>query len=223
MGESRVWVPAAAGLLLGMCGVWAAAPVPAGTDPNEALKDLMAGNQRYVEARRAYPHQDAELRARLAKGQHPIAVILGCADSRVPPELVFDEGLGDLFTVRLAGELPDDLSLGSIEYAVEHLGTRLIVVLGHQKCGAVDAAMHSPSAPGHIQALLAAIQPAIQGASEAGHDALDAAVRANVRHVVAALEGDAPILAEAVKSGHVRIVGAEYELESGKIELLSRP
>ncbi|MBI4869855.1 MAG: carbonic anhydrase [Candidatus Wallbacteria bacterium] len=210
------------GILLG-AGVAAVSAMAghdaAGMDPDMALRELLDGNRRYVESRRAFPHQDSVLRRRLASGQHPIAIVLGCADSRVPPEIVFDQGLGDLFTVRVAGELPDTLTLGSIEYAVEHLGAHLIVVLGHEKCGAVDAALHATTASGHIAALLAAIRPVIQGAHEAGHDQLDSAVRANVRHVVDELKADAP-LAAGIKSGQVKIVGGEYDLDSGRVELL---
>src|SRR5215218_7417660 len=122
--------------------------------PADALKAIMEGNARFVAAKAAYPHQTVEQRTSVAGGQHPIAVVLSCSDSRVPPELVFDQGLGDLFVVRVAGNVADDAVIASIEYAVEHLGPTLVVVLGHEKCGAVaatlDAVKTGGAVPGHL-------------------------------------------------------------------------
>ncbi|HEY4484757.1 MAG TPA: carbonic anhydrase, partial [Nitrospiria bacterium] len=125
-----------------------------GLNPDKALTMLMEGNARYVEGKMLHPNQAADRMGELAKGQHPFAVILGCADSRVPPEIVFDQGLGDLFVLRVAGNIADDAVIGSIEYAVEHLGTTLVFVLGHERCGAVSAAVEvvtkGAKVPGHI-------------------------------------------------------------------------
>src|SRR4029077_17465300 len=122
------------------------------------------GNLRFVTSPMSKEKPTAERRTATAQAQHPFAIILGCADSRVSPELVFDENLGDLFVIRTAGNLIDEHALGSIEYAVEHLGTRLIVVLGHERCGAVTAALESSHAPGHINSLVRDIQPAVKAA-----------------------------------------------------------
>ena len=159
-------------LLLALLGVvgnnqFACASDPAHADqlivpPAEAISRLKEGNERYTRGNPQHPHESSEERTQLAKSQHPFAVVLGCADSRVPPEIVFDQGLGDLFVLRVAGNVIDDHSLGSIEYAVDHLAVRLIVVLGHQRCGAVKAAKETIAAkgeaPAHIQSRVTAIQ-----------------------------------------------------------------
>jgi carbonic anhydrase len=149
-------------LLSSLSSSFAAGPSKVG--PDEALKRLLQGNARFVSGHltHAGPEQIAEARGAVAKSQNPIAVIVGCSDSRVGPELVFDQGLGDLFVVRTAGEVVDSAALGSIEYAVEHLGSPLIVVLGHERCGAVAAAVAGAKEPGHIAAVLKAIEPAVK-------------------------------------------------------------
>src|SRR3954449_3735222 len=126
---------------------------------NDALARLMHGNRRYARHKEQHPDESLARRKELIGGQHPFAVILGCADSRVPPELLFDQGLGDLFVIRVAGNIVDDVVLGSIEYAFEHLDTKLIMVLAHEKCGAVSVAVQGGSAPGHLTTLVQAIQP----------------------------------------------------------------
>ena len=157
----------------------------------------------------------AARRAETAGGQHPFAIIVGCADSRTAPEIVFDQNIGDLFVVRTAGNLVDDYALGSIEYAVEHLGARLIVVLGHQSCGAVQAALAGGEAPGHIHALVHAIQPAVEAVKGKPGDPL-----ANAIH-----ENDA-LVAEKIRqkaqfgdlASQVRVVEGYYDLHTGKVE-----
>jgi carbonic anhydrase len=188
--------------------------------PDRALRELIAGNKRYVAAKVMRPHQAPTRRADVAKGQHPFAIVLGCADSRVPPEIVFDQGLGDLFVVRVAGNIADDAALASLEYAVEHLGPRLIVVLGHERCGAVDAAVKGGEAPGHLSSLVTAIAPAVTASQGKPGDRLDHAVRANVARVVEQLRSSEPILAPMVKAGKVQVVGCRYDLDSGAVELL---
>ena len=167
--------------------------------------------------------QAAKRRAELAKSQHPFAIILSCSDSRVPPEIIFDEGLGDLFVVRVAGNVLNDEGLGSIEYAVEVLGTRLIVVLGHQSCGAVDAAMKTVAAkgkaPGHIQSLVSAIKPVVESTPKGN---LDTMIKANVKHVVHALRSSMPILKAKVDSGHVQVIGGYYALDTGAVTFLDQ-
>lgn len=184
-----------------------------------ALGELVEGNRRFVNGHFEHARQDKERRDELAKGQHPFAVIVGCSDSRVPPELVFDQGLGDLFVVRVAGNVVDDASLGSIEYAVEHLGANLVIVLGHERCGAVQAALDGKALLGHIGAIGAALSPAIAEAkAQRGGDPLDVAVRANVRRIVGELTDSEPLLAHAVRAGELEVVGARYDLDTGEVE-----
>ncbi len=165
--------------------------------------------------------QAAKRRTELAKSQHPFAIIVSCSDSRVPPEIVFDQGLGHLFVLRVAGNVINNESLGSIEYAVDHLAVRLIVVLGHQRCGAVKAAKETIAAkgkaPGHIESLVTAIKPAVD--STANGD-LDATIKANVKHVVDALRSSTPILKAKVDSGDVQVTGAYYSLDTGAVTFL---
>jgi carbonic anhydrase len=190
--------------------------------PAEAVSKLKEGNGRYTSGNLEHPGQTTERRAELAKDQHPFAVILSCSDSRVPPEIVFDQGLGDLFVVRVAGNVIDDHGLGSIEYAVDHLGTRLIVVLGHQSCGAVKAAKETVAAkgkaPGHIQSLVTAIKPVVEATAK---DDLETTVKANVKHVVQALRSSTPILKAKVDSGEVQVIGGYYSLDTGAVTFLS--
>jgi carbonic anhydrase len=170
----------------------------------------------------AGPEQIAEARGAVAKGQNPFAVIVGCSDSRVGPEIVFDRGLGDLFVVRAAGEVVDSAALGSIEYAVEHLGSSLIVVLGHERCGAVSAAVAGAKEPGHIAAVLKSIEPAVKQTKGNPGDPVENAVRAQALDVAQQLQEAQPILAERVQSGKLKIVAARYDLDTGKIDLLTR-
>jgi carbonic anhydrase len=186
----------------------------------QSLKKLMDGNKRCVVCKQQNPRQDARRRKEVSKGQKPFAVIVGCSDSRIPPELIFDQGLGDLFVVRLAGNIVDNVALGSIEYAVEHLGTKLVVVLGHGKCGAVTAATQGSDAPGHVGAIVRAIQPAVKKARKLQGDLVDNAIRANVSLVASKIKSSKPILAEMVENGDIEIVGAYYNIETGAVELL---
>ena len=145
---------------------------------------------------------------------------MSCSDSRVPPELVFDVSLGDIFVVRTAGEVVDDVVVGSIEYALEHLGTRLIVVLGHQRCGAVSAAVSGATETGDIPDVLKAILPAVEETKNQPGDRIDNAVRANAREIAKRLQSIGPIIPPRVQSGEVKIVAAYYSLDTGEIELL---
>jgi len=205
--------------LLAGAGAWPQQP-SASPAADQALAELMAGNQRYVRHKEQHPDQSSGRRKELEAGQHPFAVILGCADSRVAPELLFDEGLGDLFVIRVAGNIVDDAVLGSIEYAVEHLGTKLIMVLGHEKCGAVSAAVEGGIAPGHIKALVAAIQPSLEEVVKEPGDRIHNCVIANARRVAGQVRESEPILRDAVKKHGVRVVAADYALDSGKVSLI---
>lgn len=181
---------------------------------------LIVGNKRYVDARPSHPNQTPQHRKVVAKGQHPFAAILSCSDSRVPPEILFDQGLGDLFVIRLAGNILDDAALASLEYAVEHLGVKYIMVLGHERCGAVEAALKGGEVPGHIGSLVKAIQPAVEKAKNQPGDLLDNAVRANITIVVQQLKSSEPILEELVKKGDLTVVGARYDLDDGVVVIL---
>lgn len=187
---------------------------------NEALQRLMDGNGRYVSAKLAHPNQTEQCRMEVAKGQRPFVIILGCSDSRVPPEILFDQGIGDLFVIRLAGNIVDDAAIGSIEYAADHLGVRLVMVLGHTKCGAVSAAVQGGETHGHISKLVEIIRPAVEEAKGQQGDLLDNAVVSNVKLVAGKLETSQPILAELVKKGNLKIIGARYNLDSGKVDIV---
>jgi len=197
-----------------------AAPEGSAVNGDAAQQKLIAGNKRYVDARLSHPNQTARRRTEVAQGQHPFAAIVSCADSRVPPEIIFDQGLGDLFVIRLAGNILDDAALASLEYAVDHLGVKYIMVLGHERCGAVEATIKGGEAPGHIGVLIKAIQPAVDKVRNQPGDLLDNAVRANITMVVQQLKSSPPILAELVKKGALAIVGACYDLEDGVVAIL---
>jgi carbonic anhydrase len=191
---------------------------------DKALSRLLAGNDRFVAHKERHPDESAGRRRELVSGQHPFAVILGCSDSRVAPELLFDEGLGDLFVIRVAGNIVDDAILGSIEYAIEHLGTKLIVVLGHENCGAVSAAVASENASGHLSGLVAAIRPSVVATASSPGDRIHNCVVENVRRVSRQIRESEPVLKEATQRGGVKVIAADYELDTGKVRLLdSRP
>lgn len=187
----------------------------------QATARLVEGNLRFAQGHPEHPRQTPDRRAELAGSQAPFAVVIGCADSRTGPEVIFDQGLGDLFVIRVAGNVVDDHALGSVEYAVDHLHTGMIVVLGHERCGAVGAAREVAGAhghaEGHIESLVGAIRPAVD--ATAGQDA-EATCRANVRNVVRALRGSEPILRPLAESGRIAVVGAYYDLDTGVVTFL---
>lgn len=188
---------------------------------DDALNQLMEGNQRFVTEKMKHPHEDKDYRLSLSGGQNPFAVILACADSRVTPEILFDQGLGDLFVIRVAGNVAKEKVIGSIEYAVAHLGVRLVMVLGHQNCGAVNASIGVAEFSKNLQAIIDEIKPAVYMAKKNGEeDLLNNAVRINAQLVAAKLTESQPTLHEAVEKENLKIVPAYYELESGKVEIL---
>ncbi|MFJ8633762.1 carbonic anhydrase [Streptomyces sp. NPDC093568] len=191
--------------------------------PEEALRELSAGNRRWRTFRQRHPDESPAVRQSLTSGQHPFAVVLGCIDSRVPPELVFDQGLGDLLTVRSAGEVLDEAVLGSVAYGVLELDIPLVLVLGHQSCGAVKAAVAADESgeplPAHIQYIADRIAPNIDRTKE-GDARVDSTIDANVRAVRAALAAE-PDLAAKVAAGELAIVGARYELTSQLVHRLA--
>ncbi len=185
------------------------------------LTELKAGNSHHIAKKYEHPHQTAARQHALASSQTPHCAILACADSRVPPEIVFDEGLGDIFAVRVAGNVAGVDETASLEYAAEHLHVPLIVVLGHTHCGAITAALEGGTLPGKLPDLMAALRPAVDQSAHEPGDRIDNAVRDNVVQVVEQLRSAKPVLSELVAKGKLRIVGAIYSLETGKVEWLS--
>jgi len=192
----------------------------AGLTGEEALQRLMDGNARYVADQSTHPDQSAERRAALAGGQTPFAVVLTCSDSRVAPELFFDQGLGDLFVIRNAGNVLDDHVLGTMEYAVDHLHVPLIIVVGHEKCGAVQAAVAGGEVPGHIHSITDDLAPVVAQTKDLPGDKVDNVVRANALRDAEILAHVEPIIKEAADAHKLLIVAARYDLHTGKIELL---
>lgn len=196
--------------------------------PDQALARLKKGNVDFLADKAKVSPQDHNRRLDIARSQTPFAVLVGCSDSRVPPELLFNTGLGELFIVRNAGNTVDTVALGSIEYGVRVLGVPLIVVLGHERCGAVEAALavvqKNATFPGSIGQMLEPIIPAALKANSAvgfkGDDLLDAAVRENVRRTVDRLRNSEPLLIEPMHAGKLKIVGARYDLDDGKVDFI---
>ena len=187
---------------------------------NNTIKKLLEGNQRYITGGALHPNQSLEHRLELAEGQKPIAAILTCADSRVSPEIIFDQGLGDLFVLRVAGNVINDLFVGSLEYAVEHLNVSLLMVLGHSECGAVDATVKGGQPPGHINSLVQAIKPALDRLKKQSPDWVNIVAKENVKISVERLRISDPILTARYEEGNIDIVGAFYNIKSGKVSLI---
>ncbi len=231
--ESKVKALGRRNLMLASAGALAATqlsttaeaqPARAAGTPDEALKLLMEGNARYV-ANQPRERDFSAGRADRARGQAPFASILGCADSRVAPELAFDQAAGDLFVVRVAGNFVTPDGLGSLEFGSAVLGTKIIMVLGHTNCGAVNATVAAlekgNDLPGHIAGLVHAMKPGVETVvKHHGADLVANATIANVRYNVKQLEAAKPILAELVAKGELRVVGGVYDLATGKVTLV---
>jgi carbonic anhydrase len=199
----------------------ASPPAPAA---DEIWADLMKGNERFV-AGKPKPRQLVSLRNRLAKSQHPQVAVLACSDSRVAPELLFDQSLGDLFVVRSAGNIADPIGVGSLEYAVEHLGSSVLVVLGHTKCGAVTAACSGEKMPTpNLQAIVDKINPAVSqaGKSAKGDALVEAAIRENVHRSANDVLASSEVLRHFVDQGKLTVSEAEYNLDTGEVNRLDR-
>lgn len=192
--------------------------------PDASLKRLMQGNQRYVEGI-AQRHDFRHEREALAGGQNPYAAILSCADSRIAPEYAFDSGRGDLFVCRVAGNFASEETVASLEYAVAVLATPLILVLGHDACGAVDATIKSlkdgKPLPGHMPSLVTALAPSVKAVAEQPGNTLDNAIRQNVVDNVAKLKAAAPILSAAAEQNKIKIVGGIYRLKTGQVDMVA--
>ena len=186
-----------------------------------ALDELMEGNRRFRGGAAAHPRQDRRRLAETAGAQRPFAAVVTCADSRVAPELLFDQGIGDLFVVRTAGGVLDAAGLGSVEYAVSHLGVRLVVVLGHTRCGAVQAALEGDGACGSSAFVVEALRPAVERARLGGGNVALEAVRGYVEETAARLASNGAALAPLVADGSAAVVGAVYDIESGGVEIVA--
>jgi len=213
--------------VLSLASGWSRAAESAAQETSaEALARLTAGNQRYVAGQSLHAHLDAQRRAETVKnGQHPFATVLSCSDSRVPVELLFDQGVGDVFVVRVAGNVCDVDEIGSIEYGVDHLATPLLVVLGHTHCGAVTAVAKGEVVHGSIPALVDNILPAVKKAQQAhpdlhGEALVPAAIEANVWQAIQDLLRHSPAVCQRCRQGKVKIVGALYDLEYGQVKWL---
>lgn len=207
--------------------VFAAPPATPARSPDEVLRMLREGNQRFASGASTHPRRTPADFKPLAAGQSPVACIVACADSRVTPEILFDLGIGELFVVRVAGNYVDGAGpsvKGSVEYAVAELGVSLIMILGHSQCGAIKAAiqhLHDNDAlPGAINDLVAAIKPAVTESEHLPGDALENAIRANVRRGVERLNRLGPIVAPAVTSDKIKTVGGVYDLATGKVTMV---
>ncbi|MFE4257773.1 carbonic anhydrase [Streptomyces sp. NPDC056883] len=222
---------AAAGSALGLGSVFPASASEASAEavdgvrprsPEEALRRLAAGNRRWAAYRQQHPHESRSIRLQVAREQHPFAIVLGCVDSRVPPELVFDQGLGDLLTVRAAGEVLDEAVLGSIAYGVLELDVPLVLVLAHQSCGAVGAAVHADETgtrlPAHIQYLAEQIRPSIDR-SQHGEARVAATIDAHARRTRDLLAAE-PDLADRIAAGRLAVAVARYDLDDQKVRML---
>jgi carbonic anhydrase len=215
----------AAGTIL--LGTALASSTGPGVTADEALNKLMEGNKRYIENQMTGVKTcDVQARKKLATGQAPYAIILSCSDSRVPPELLFDEGLGEIFVVRVAGNVVDPVVLGSIEYAAEHLGSPLVMVLGHERCGAVKATVESKGkGEGNIGKIVKAIAPALKSAKAAKKDKADfveTVVDENIKLVKGNLTKQSKVLAHLVKEGKLKVVTAKYDLDDGIVTMMDK-
>ncbi|MBC5796129.1 carbonic anhydrase [Sphaerospermopsis sp. LEGE 00249] len=203
-------------------------PNPNPVSANEAQRRLVEGNRRFVNQSRRYPNQSKRRLQSVSKTQYPYAAILGCADSRVPPELIFDQGLGDLFVVRVAGNIASDEAIGSLEYATTALGTELIIVLGHERCGAVKAAMKNQPVPGNVGSIVDEIRPALPQIQQRTSDISDIndsnyeqnAIINNIQYQVERLQNNSAVLAKLIGAGRLNVVGAFYDLDTGKVNFI---
>lgn len=194
---------------------------PNSISPNAAVRRLLDGNQRFIHQKRKYPDQSLEHLRLVAKAQYPFAAILGCADSRVPAEIVFDQGLGDLFVVRVAGNVVSDTVIGSLEYSTAVLGSQLIVVLGHKRCGAVAQAIKNEPLPGRIGLIIEGIKPSLERVKFRTGDNVQDAVIANIQYQTEKLQENSTILAKLLREGKLKIVSACYDIDTGKVNIIN--
>lgn len=211
------------GILAARAGAEFAAPEPAIAQndlaPDAALQKLMDGNKRFVDKKRQSPNQDFGRLTEVAKSQKPFAAILGCADSRFPSEIIFDQGLGDLFVCRVAGNVATPEEIGSLEFGTLVLGAKVLVVVGHERCGAVDATIKGAQVPGQIASLLDAIKPAVESSKSQGGDSLENACKANVMLQANKLKAS-PVISKLIEENKLKVVGGYYDLDTGTVTIL---
>src|SRR4028118_1965568 len=211
------------GIIAAGAGAELAAPEPVIAEnppnPDAALQLLIEGNKRFVENRRVFPNQNMMRVTEVAQTQKPFAAILGCADSRFPSEMIFDQGLGDLFVCRVAGNVATPEEIGSLEFGTLVLGAKVLMVIGHERCGAVKAAIEGGELPGQIGSLTKAIKPAVQMSKNQPGDSVENAVKANVRLQANRLK-DSPVINKLVEEGKLKIVGGYYDLDTGAVEIV---
>lgn len=217
-GSGLIWHPEEA-----LAQSPATSPVkkPQPVNPDAALKRLLEGNQRFVEGKRQNPNQSRLRLQETAVAQYPFAAILGCADSRVPAEIVFDQGLGDLFVVRVAGNVASQTAIGSLEFSTAVLGAQLIVVVGHSRCGAVVAAAKGDPLPGRIGVFVEEIKPAVARVRAKTGDLEENSIIANVQYQAQKLAESSTILGGLIKEGKLKIVGGRYDLATGKFTMVT--
>lgn len=226
----------AAAAIFATAAIAGAAETTAGVSADKALEMLLAGNKNFINGKVEHLEEMAKVSRRLsvASGQAPFAIIVACSDSRVPPELLFDKGLGEIFVIRVAGNIVGEHELGSIEYAAEHLGAKLIMVLGHERCGAVTATYDAVASNGviddghhsNIDSLVKTIEPAVTATLATGvtgtkAEIVEECIITNVEKVAEAIEHGSDLLTEMVETGLVKIVKAKYDLDSGKVSLIT--
>jgi carbonic anhydrase len=190
------------------------------TTPDESIKALLEGNKRFVQRRRTNPRQDSVRLAEVAETQKPFAAILSCADSRVPSEIVFDQGFGDLFVCRVAGNVATPEEIGSLEFGALILGTKVIMVMGHERCGAVSATIKGTQVPGQIGSLLDAIKPAVARSQGQPGDRVENVCKANVLVQIEKLKSS-PVLAQLIQEKKLKIIGGYYDLDTNRVTLVS--
>ncbi len=189
-------------------------------DHNKALKMLLEGNKRYAEGELTHPNQTPERRKELLSGQDPFAVVIACSDSRVPVESIFDVGIGDIFVIRTAGNILDAVGIGSVQYAVEHLGVQLVFVLGHTSCGAVGATLSGGDTEGYLRSVVEFLKPAAARGREMPGDAYMNSIKANVELMKERLKNGGESFRKALEGRKLRVAGAVYNMESGLVEML---
>lgn len=186
----------------------------------QALQTLIEGNQRFIKRKSRNPSQNYARFLEVAKGQKPFASLLSCADSRVPSEIIFDQGFGDLFVCRVAGNVATPEEIGSLEFGSLVLGSKVIMVMGHKRCGAVDATLKGAQVPGQIGSLLDAIKPAVESVQGEGSNRLENAAKANVLYQTEKVKSS-PVISKLIKEGKLKVVGAYYDLDTAKVTILS--
>ncbi|MCM1981659.1 carbonic anhydrase [Lyngbya confervoides] len=190
------------------------------SNPDAALQELMAGNQRFAQHHPTYPHQNQARVKSVSQAQHPFATVLSCADSRVPVEILFDQGVGDIFDVRVAGNIVTPEVMGSLEYGIALLETPVLMVLGHERCGAVTAAVKQDPLPGDISTFVEAILPAVQQVQHQNGDAVENAVAQNIKYQLGLVQAST-LVADRLRAGTLKLVGARYDLDTGTVQLIA--